>query len=574
MVTNTPILIANSLTGRTHYKSSGGVNFGSFLLWNLLALIVAALLAAFMYWLFHVGHYYVIIVPFLCALAVGSMARTAVAKGHCRNWLVGALTGFVLGATLYLGSYYIGMVYHWGPEAATQPDALIHYIRLRLATDVVRDTYAPRDDDNRPRRRPGSEGMNWFRFCIESVGVVAIVASSAYRRSRKTYCEHCKRWLIRETTPFEPGQAAGIIESLQTGSARALAALCATPPYATVPNSTLAVEYCPSLKEGTTRDCPVFASLKNISANSKGVTLDSFEQSKGKVLERCVQLNPDELPALAPRFPVFEAYAGRAAVASLLPQTEPEALGEDRGAEGELAEISLLSSEHHGKVLSRKRVLMGNAFALAGVLSFIGGLALLAWGAGILEKADKDSADGKGMEVTICVVGGALVLSALTGMLFDSSFGGNRSLRNAFKSELARRTGVLVEPNDPDALFVEVVPKLNWGKAMLDNASDIGLLLVDQARREVRFEGDKERWRVPAASITSCEVEKFVHGQGAGATRLFYVVLRATRREGFWEVPLRERTGHGLLSSKRKNLAGRLAAAIQEIRGVAPVGSR
>ena len=139
---------------------------------------------------------------------------------------------------------------------------------------------------------------------------------------------------------------------------------------------------------------------------------------------------------------------------------------------------------------------------------------------------------------------------------------------------MVTNTPILVEPNDPDALFVEVVPKLNWGKAMLENASDIGLLLVDQARREVRFEGDKERWRVPAASITSCEIEKFVHGQGAGATRIFYVVVRATRREGFWEVPLRERTGHGLLSSKRKNLAGRLAAAIQKIRDVAPVGSR
>ena len=72
---------------------------------------------------------------------------------------------------------------------------------------------------------------------------------------------------------------------------------------------------------------------------------------------------------------------------------------------------------------------------------------------------------------------------------------------------------------------------------------------------------------MPAASITSCEVEKYVHGQGAGATKLFYVVLRATRREGFWEVPLRERKGYGLLSSKRKKLAHRLAAAIEEIRG-------
>jgi hypothetical protein len=40
---------------------------------------------------------------------------------------------------------------------------------------------------------------------------------------------------------------------------------------------------------------------------------------------------------------------------------------------------------------------------------------------------------------------------------------------------------------------------------------------VDKSRRELRFEGDKERWRIPAASITGCQIEYFVHGQGAGA---------------------------------------------------------
>ena len=39
------------------------------------------------------------------------------------------------------------------------------------------------------------------------------------------------------------------------------------------------------------------------------------------------------------------------------------------------------------------------------------------------------------------------------------------------------------------------------------------------------------------------------------------------RREGFGEVPLREERGHGLLSSKRKKVAGRPAAAIQEMIG-------
>ncbi len=565
---NAPAITANSLTGRTRYQSSGFVNVGPFLLWNLLALAVAALLAAFMFWLFHVGHYYVIFVPILCALPVAGLAQLAVAKGHCRNRLVGLLTGLALGVVLYLGSYYVGMIYHLGPRAAARPDLLVQYIRFRMATDVERSAYSSRDDEDRPQRRPGSNGTNWVRFAIESLSAVGIVTAAAYRRSRKTYCEHCKRWLTRETTPFEPAQAAGIVESLQTGSARALAALCATPPYATVPNTTLAVDYCPSLKEGRAQDCPVFVSLKSLTANAKGVTFDAFEQAKGKLIERGVQLNPSELPALAPRFPVFEAYAGRAAVASLLPTEEPAESGEEREPAGPVADISPLGSDHIGKVLTRKRILLGNALAIIGLVSFIGGLALLAWGASMLEGADKATSAPPGAGVALCVLGGALVLTALTGMLFDSSFGGNRMLRKAFRSELARRTGVLVEPNDPDALFVEVVPKLNWGKVMLDNASDIGLLLVDKARREIRFEGDNERWRVPAASITSCEVEKYVHGQGAGATKLFYVVLRATRREGFWEVPLRERRGHGVLSSKRKKLAHQLAAAIQELRGL------
>jgi hypothetical protein len=103
---------------------------------------------------------------------------------------------------------------------------------------------------------------------------------------------------------------------------------------------------------------------------------------------------------------------------------------------------------------------------------------------------------------------------------------------------------------------------------MLENASDVGLLLVDKARREVRFEGDRERWRVPANAITACEVEKFVQGEGThGATKIFYTVLRANRRNGFWEAPIRHRVGTGVFSGKRKKLATKLATAIQEIPG-------
>ena len=45
-------------------------------------------------------------------------------------------------------------------------------------------------------------------------------------------------------------------------------------------------------------------------------------------------------------------------------------------------------------------------------------------------------------------------------------------------------------------------------------------------RREVLFEGDNEYYRIPAAAITSCEVERYVQGEGThGATAFYRLVL-------------------------------------------------
>ena len=50
------------------------------------------------------------------------------------------------------------------------------------------------------------------------------------------------------------------------------------------------------------------------------------------------------------------------------------------------------------------------------------------------------------------------------------------------------------------------------------------------------------------------------------ATKMYFVVLRANRREGFWEAPLRERRATGIINAKRKKRAKQLEAAIKEIR--------
>jgi len=116
--------------------------------------------------------------------------------------------------------------------------------------------------------------------------------------------------------------------------------------------------------------------------------------------------------------------------------------------------------------------------------------------------------------------------------------------------------------------FVEIVPKTNWGKFMLDNASDVGFLRVDLQRREVLFEGDQGRFRLPAEAITGCGVEYYVQGEGtAGATKMYFVVLRADQATGLWEAPIRERGGTGLFTSRRRlRRMTALAEAVNRIR--------
>src|SRR5439155_10658453 len=70
----------------------------------------------------------------------------------------------------------------------------------------------------------------------------------------------------------------------------------------------------------------------------------------------------------------------------------------------------------------------------------------------------------------------------------------------------------VVDPNHPDAILAEVIPRRNWGQLMLENADDQGFLLVDAERRQLLFEGDKQRYRIPADAILSCDVEAMNKG--------------------------------------------------------------
>jgi hypothetical protein len=559
---------AETFPGREFYKT-GGANWPQFIVWLILPFAAAALLAVGLFELFNLGHYYVVILPLIAAVLVALLVSLAINKGHCRSPIIGCTSGIAAGLVMYLGYFYCGMIYHVGPEVASRPDLLPLYIRARMESDVIRDVGA--DRENETRQRKGDPWFNWMTFAFEFIGVVAITGLAGHNRARKPYCRACGKWMQREVTQFEPNQATPILEALRTSSARSLAALCAQPVFATVPNATLAAEICPTLKDGVSRDCPVYVSLKQVTAAAHSPTRDSFDAPKGKLLLRSLKLNSDEFAALGSRFKVFETVAGRAAVAALQPETADSSGSSSTAA---LAEIKPVESDYAGKVLTRRNAFIALGYVLVALVLIFASIGLAAWG-GMMAFPDKNSPQNvtptkKILGIALLSAGGLCFLGTAVFFFVNPSFFSTRFLLRRAREEFSRRPKCLVDPNDPDALFIEIVPKLNWGRMMLETASDIGFLKVDPSRREILFEGDKERFRVPAEAITYAALEFFVEGQGSNAaTKIYYVVLRANRSKDFWEVPLRERGGTGKFGARRrKKSAERLLLSIQQMRGL------
>ena len=557
---------AESFPGRNYYKSRG-VDWARFIPWLLAAFAVAAILAEVLDQLFRVGWYLILIVPLAAALCVAGMMNLAVTRGHCRNPTIAALAGCLAGIILYLGYFYCGMVRDFGPEVASHPEALPNYIYLRMIVERTQDVGAPQNDAD---KTPDNLYLNWGRSALELILVMALTTGAALRRSKKTYCESCRQWMVRQVTRFNPAQSNELMEALRVQSARSLAGLSAGAPFNTIPNLTLAVDFCSSLKDGVSRGCPVYLSAKIIAMAPKNAALDPFEQSKGKLLVRTMQLNGDEVAALSSRFEIFQTITGRSTISPPPPVAEESESADIKDVTW--ADITPAPPEHAGQVLSRKNVIFASLSLFAMLVGIFGGLGLVLWGVttGFPDNHESVSASAKQLGIILISVGGACFIASLVMIFIDSSFFFNRHMRNTLRREIGSRTSVLVDANDPEALFVECVPKTNWGKLMLDNAGDVGLMVVDQRKREIRFEGDKERWRIPAAAITHCGFEVFVRQQGNYSSKIFYVVLQVNHRAGFWEAPIRPRGKLGLFSGARKKATADLLQAIQSILDVKP----
>lgn len=221
------------------------------------------------------------------------------------------------------------------------------------------------------------------------------------------------------------------------------------------------------------------------------------------------------------------------------------------------ADITLIDELFAGRILSRKTVIIGNVLCLMPLVLMLVGLGL-AGGAAYFGFAEDDVNGGMnplsaGVSAFLVVIG--IVIAAAAGYwgMRNVTKLANWYLRRVARREIKSRSDAIVDPDDPEALFVEIVPRRNWGKMMLETATDVGYLVVDERRREILFEGDEERMRIPGGAILSCKVEETIIGQGTTADMAYYfTIVRVQHGSGSRQLPFAYRGDLGQLGARTR----------------------
>src|SRR5947209_1116197 len=173
-----------------------------------------------------------------------------------------------------------------------------------------------------------------------------------------------------------------------------------------------------------------------------------------------------------------------------------------------MADIAPVPLSLRGRVLTPSAKLLENGLflfqfllflAITFVPAFLGGL-LATWQLfpGNLALSFSPVLVGLGLTIGLAWV--------LGGRMLRKPWSADYLFRKA-RTELLQRPDVIVDPNTPEAIFVEVIPRRNWGQLALQNAEDIGFLHLDAQRRQLLFEGDNKRYRIPVRAVLSCDVE-------------------------------------------------------------------
>jgi hypothetical protein len=485
--------VSESLHEREHYRPDQGVN--PLLLPVLVGLPAGTAVGTA--WLLKTaylgGWYWIILLPCLLAFVLGGMMHAAVALSHCRQPAIAALIGLSAGLLAYLGYFYFAMT-NLLPNASLE--SLPDYIQWRMETDVDADVGRP------ARGGEPSVFRNWWAFVIELLFLVGVPLVMGRRRARQAYSSELGQWLERDEVRFRTGARDQIAAALDEGW---LERFVAKNRPITTPQQT-----------GACRVWIEYVKAPEVSPLDHDVYLTAVERPFRMWLSSLllrdaldqVRLEPQECLALQPLFP---ALAGQLRTHHEelrdAPQTTPGLeLAEAPTAAGEAAEVAHfeeIPDAERAQLFSGRHLLMSNVVAGIPLLGLAAGAGLVGLGYFLQQR-------GAGLPVVLSLYAGGVVLGVICfGVLAANPYAAEQIYCYRLLQRTIRgRAESIVDADDPDVLHIALTRRENWQKVKVETCTDAGLATFDEQTGEFLFEGDVERFRIPAGAVVDCRPEQ------------------------------------------------------------------
>jgi len=489
--------MAGAVSQRERYRPEPGMK------WSLIGLLVAlpigtgVVVAALLNMAYEYGHYYYFVLPLFAAALLSGATSLAVWWTHCNRRYLAAALGICAGLTGYLGYYHFGLMRLLPAQQAHRVDWLPTYIDFRMQTDVQVDAaQAVDDDDPLPENDAVDIFGNWMFFMFELGIMVCIPTGIAWKLAGRAYCSELRQWMQLELVTIARGQGARLRKAFEAGELdEFVESVQATELAANQSEARCTLEYVKT-DNRSPLEFPVYLTVKDGRIG--------FGYGSGF---RQIQLETQEVLALRPLFAgLTSALAVSHPELQSVPEVEVEVelVSDVDQTATEVAQIEPVPEPYGGRVFTRGHKIMSNIVALPPLVALLGGLGLAGLG---IYRFD-GGADWLRAALPF-VVGVALVLVGIAWGLWYNGLMECLYNRRKLRQALRVRPDVVVQPDDHQAFSVSISLRENWKKVMLDIASDIGLMRLDEQAGHIYIEADHERFRIPAGSLLACEAECF-----------------------------------------------------------------
>jgi hypothetical protein len=505
---------------RARYQSDFGVSWLRLPILVVVALLTAVAVAwCFKFALVH-GWYLIILLPAMGGAILAGVLYALTGWAHCRNcWLAGGVATIV-GLLTYLGYYHFCLIDELPPGNAWRVDLLPEYILFRMQTDVAEDVAKPKMN---PQAKKPLAFLNYMTFAWELLTIMGLAAAFPWKRARHAYCTELGQWMRQETALLAPHASTNFLAALDNDT---LPQFVAQTSAGNDPqtSSRLILEYAVP-ETGSPLEFPLYASFEDLPVAPPWYRPRLLRRT----FVRQVELEWAEVLALRPLFPkLTRLLESQHTELRDLPVDVPTAPTPPLPV-SDVAEITPVPEPYRRRVRGKGYALRTNLLGLTPVISIFAGMGLVVTGVWLLREGSLPLA------YAAMALGAAGIFWGVYIGLFCLSVPENRWIERRLRQEIGQRAERLVDPQDPESIYVSLIPRESFAKIQWTMSSDLLLLRMDKNRRRLLMEGDSDRYCIPAGAISVCEPQCFFHPLDQQRKNHLWMVRLMVRVKQGWQ---------------------------------------